>query len=173
MNCSSVEFTKTTMKTVKIIDGKAMLCESIEANFQGEVKYKETRWYTSMLHDVVSRRMKKCMDQLTEAISKQQVASVDIVDMGGSEAQFIRYATGGGFVTSSYEVLDALRAKLAMWLESHRETVSYETLLSELTHLEADQLFKSYISVRGWCDKAAMLDCLRGELHRTYTETLQ
>jgi hypothetical protein len=84
----------------------------------------------------------------------------------GKTTQYIRYATGGGFVVASYETLEALFYKFTSWLNEGRVRVSFKTLSTELTAEEADQLFKSFVDRCAWTDTTAMFDFLRDDLRR-------
>lgn len=155
------------MKTIKIIEGQVMMCEVLTSNFTGEFSPKEPKWYVGALQEAVAKRMNKCMDKLNEAINKKQIVSIDIVDMGkGETTQYIRYATGGGFVVASYETLEALFNKFTSWLNEGRVRVTFKTLSTELTAEEADQLFKSFVDRAAWTDTTAMFDFLRDDLRR-------
>ena len=154
------------MKTVKIIDGKAMLCESIEANFQGEVKTIAVSFYASSLVHAVERRMKGCMDKLTKAITDNEIIEIMPVEVGGQAAQNILFTDGTSFVTSSYEAMESLLGKLKeMNSVSRCEMLTVARLESVLTAQEADQLFKCY-SANGhsWGPRLAALDILRDVL---------
>lgn len=169
MDCSSVESTKTTMKTVKIIDGKAMLCESIEANFQGEVKTIPVSFYASSLVRAVERRMEACMSKLTKAITDNEIIEIMPVEIGGQIAQNIMFTDGTSFVTASYEAMESLLGKLKE-IASDRfvEKITVDRLESILTAQEADQLFKCYSAAgHNWSPRLAALDILRDVLRTT------
>lgn len=154
------------MKTVKIIDGQVMVCELLTPNFDGEYNPHEPRWYVGALQEAVSKRMDKCLRGLNEAMGKQQIVSIEEVEVNNGLTQHIRYSTGGGFVVASYETLEALFNKFTNWLECGRERVSYDTLSNELSYQEADQLFKSFVDRSSWTNTVAMFDILRYELLR-------
>lgn len=169
MDCSSVESTKTTMKTVKIIDGKAMLCESIEANFQGEVKTIPVSFYASSLVRAVERRMEECMSKLTKAITDNEIIEIMPVEIGGQIAQNIMFTDGTSFVTASYEAMESLLGKLKE-IASDRfvEKITVDRLEGILTAQEADQLFKCYSAAgHKWSPRLAALDILRDVLRTT------
>lgn len=166
MDCSSVESTKTIMKTVKIIDGKAMLCESIEANFQGEVKTVPVSFYASSLVRAVERRMESCMAKLTKAINDNEIVEIMPVEIGGQTAQNIVFTDGSSFVTASYEAMESLLSKLKEASNDRFvEKITVSRLEEMLTAQEADQLFKCYSAAgHSWSPRLAALDVLRDVL---------
>lgn len=157
------------MKTVKIIDGKAMLCESIEANFQGEVKAFQMSFYINSLVRAVERRMEACMSKLTKAINDNEIIEIMPVEVGGQTAQNIMFADGTSFVTSSYEAMESLLGKLKELPNSDRfiEKITIDRLEEILTAREADQLFKCYSAGHSWSPRLAALDILRDVLRTT------
>lgn len=157
------------MKTIKIIDGKAMLCESIEANFQGEVKVIPVSFYASSLVRVVERRMESCMSKLTKAITDNEIIEIMPVEVGGKIAQNIAFTDGTSFVTSSYEAMESLLGKLKeMNSDRFVEKITVAHLERVLTAQEADQLFKCYSAAgHNWSPRLAALDVLRDVLRTT------
>lgn len=156
------------MKTIRIIDGKAMICQTIEANYQGDPKeFTPVRFYVSALIKCVEKRMESCMKKLTEAIDTNEIIDIMPVEIGGQEAQNILFTDGSSFVTSSYETMESLLSKLRN-LSNDRllEKVSVEHLGELLTFLEADQLFKCYsFSGHTWGHRGLVaLDNLRDYL---------
>lgn len=156
------------MKTVKIIDGKAMLCEAIEANYQGAPKeFTPVRFYVSALIKCVEKRMESCMKKLIEAVDTNEIIDTMPVEIGGKEAQNIVFADGSSFVTASYETMESLLNKLRELSKDRLlEKVSAEQLRELLTFLEADQLFKCYsFSGHTWGHRGLIeLDILRDYL---------
>lgn len=166
MDCSSVESTNTKMKTVRIIDGKAMLCEAIESNFQGEPKFIPVSFYVSSLVRCVEKRMEHCMSRLTKAITDNEIVDIMPVEIGGQMAQNIVFIDGTSFVTSSYEAMESLLNKLrGIADDKFVEKITMERLQDVLTFSEADQLFKCYsFNGKCWSSHLAALDILRDSL---------
>ena len=156
------------MKTVRIIDGKAMICQTIEANYQGDPKeFAPVRFYISALIKCVEKRMESCMKKLTEAIDTNEIIDSMPVEIGGKEAQNILFTDGTSFVTASYETMESLLNKLReLGKDRFVEKVSVEHLGEVLTFLEADQLFKCYsFSGHTWGNRGLIaLDNLRDYL---------
>lgn len=153
------------MKTIKIIEGQVMVCETVTPNFEGEIQCSETKFQVSILISRVQNRMKHCMDKLTSAIADKQVMNIIPITVNTyKKAQAIQFTDGSSFVTSSYEAMESLLLKLQEF--GQKNLVTTRQLYEVLTGMEADQLFKSYCRGNSWNDKMAQLDFLRGDLLR-------
>jgi hypothetical protein len=157
------------MKTIKIIDGQVMVCETVTPNFTGEIQDSEIKFQVSILIARVQNRMKHCMDKLTSAIAEGQVMNILTVAINpNKKAQAIQFTDGSSFVTSSYEAMESLLLKLQEF--GLKSLVTSRQLYEVLTSMEADQLFKSYCRGNSWNDKMAQLDFLRENLLRKEKE---
>lgn len=153
------------MKTIKIIEGQVMVCETVTPNFEGEIQLSEIKFQVSVLILRVQNRMKHCMDKLTSAIADKQVMSILPITVNPyKKDQAIQFTDGSSFVTSSYEAMESLLLKLQEF--GQKNLVTTRQLYEVLTGMEADQLFKSYCRGNAWNDKMAQLDFLREDLLR-------
>lgn len=130
------------MKTIKIVDGKAYLCQEIEANCKQEAEYRPIGYDAVKMQNFVLKRMKHCMDELAWAIDHNLVVGIMDVDGLGQHIQFLN---GQGFVTGSYEAMESLVAKLQPFADKD-EAVPATWLDENLTINEASQLFKACIT---------------------------
>jgi hypothetical protein len=130
------------MKTIKIVDGEAYVCQEIEANCAQAVEYKPISYDAVKMQNFVLKRMKHCMDNLAWAMDhKLIVGKMDVDGLG----QHIQFLDGQGFVTGSYEAMESLVAKLQPFVDNG-EAVPATWLEENLTINEASQLFKACIT---------------------------
>lgn len=125
------------MKTVKIIEGKAFMCEEITSS-NAHYELVPMAWDVLYLIGAVKTRMKACLTELESSIKSNTVFKI--------EEKLIHHA-GGIFVIHSYEAMQSLLQKL----EEERkcsDSLCIDTIWLEikLTAAEADQLFKAYVS---------------------------
>ena len=125
------------MKTIKIIEGKAFMCEEITPN-NANFEFIPITWNIHYLIGAVRQRMFQCLDSLETSVKNNQVFKVE---------ENLIHHDGGIFVISSYMAMESLLKKL----EEERETTT--TLLVDtvwlelkLTVEEAAQLFKAYVA---------------------------
>lgn len=130
------------MKTIKIVDGKAYLCQEIEANCAQAVEYKPISYDAVKMQNFVLKRMNHCMDTLAWAVDHNLIVDKRDVDGLGQNIQFL---DGQGFVTGSYEAMESLVAKLQPFVDKD-ESVPATWLDENLTVHEAVQLFKACIT---------------------------
>lgn len=130
------------MRTIKIVDGKAYICQEIVANCAQAVEYKPISYDAVKMQNFVLERMKHCMDNLTWAIDHNLI--VDIMDVDGL-GQHIQFLGGQGFVTGLYEAMESLVAKLQPFVDND-EAVPATWLDENLSINEASQLFKACIT---------------------------
>ena len=124
------------MKSVKIIEGKAFMCEEIATNPSAKRTYIGPVYNLKFCMDAVSQRMTNCLARLEEAVQQNSVYNID---------GCVIYHAKGAFNTRAYEIMESLLTKL----EEKAETVqSVEAVWFEnhLSVREADQLFKAYVS---------------------------
>lgn len=130
------------MKTIKIVDGKAYVCQEIEANCRREAEYRPISYDAVKMQNFVLKRMKHCMDDLAWAMDHKLIVSKMDVDGLGQHIQFL---DGQGFVTGSYEAMESLVAKLQPFVDNG-DAVPATWLEENLTINEASQLFKACIT---------------------------
>lgn len=125
------------MKTVKIIEGKAFMCEEIKPN-GAHCEIIPMTWGIDYLIGAVTTRMRQCLEELESAVKNNNVLKV--------EENLIHHASGI-FVISSYEAMQSLLRKLEEEREcNHSRCVDTTWLEIKLTAEEADQLFKAYVA---------------------------
>lgn len=142
MGAALVWNSQIIMKTIKIVDGKAYLCQEIEVNCQQVAEYRPISYDAVKMQNFVLKRMKHCMDALDWAVShKLVVGKMDVDGLG----QHIQFLDGEGFVTGSYEAMESLVDKLQSFVDKD-EAVPATWLDENLTIHEASQLFKACIT---------------------------
>lgn len=125
------------MKTIKIIEGKAFMCEEIKPN-GAHCEIIPITWDIYYLIGAVTTRMRQCLEELESAVKNNNVFKV--------EENLIHHASGI-FVIPSYEAMQSLLQKLEAEREcSHSRCVDTTWLEIKLTAKEADQLFKAYVA---------------------------
>ena len=125
------------MKTIKIIEGKAFVCEEIIPS-NAHYELAPITWDVLYLIGAVKIRMQTCLTELESAIKNNNVFKV--------EENLIHHA-GGIFVVPSYEVMQSLLQKLEEERKSGNSSCIDTTWLElKLTVAEADQLFKAYVA---------------------------
>lgn len=125
------------MKTVKIIEGKAFMCEEIKPN-GAHCEIVPMTWDIYYLIGAVTTRMRQCLTELESAVKNNNVFKV--------EENFIHHASGI-FVISSYEAMQSLLQKLEEERKcSDSRCIDAVWLEIKLTAEEADQLFKAYVA---------------------------
>jgi hypothetical protein len=125
------------MKTVKIIEGKAFMCEEIAPN-GAHCEVTPITWDIYYLIGAVTTRMRQCLEELESAVKNNNVFKV--------EENLIHHASGI-FVIPSYEAMQSLLQKLEEEREcSHSRCVDTTWLEIKLTAEEADQRFKAYVA---------------------------
>lgn len=130
------------MKTIKIVDSKAYLCQEIAANCTQAVEYKPISYDAVKMQNFVLKRMKHCMDALAWAVDHNLIVDIMNVESLGQHIQFL---DGEGFVTGSYEAMESLVAKLQPFVDKG-EVVPATWLDENLSINEAAQLFKACIT---------------------------
>lgn len=134
------------MKTVKIIEGKAFMCEEIAVNSNAQRTERIPSYNLKVCMDAVSLRMKHCLANLEQAVQAQSVYAVD--------ARGVHHVNGV-FVISSYQAMESLLIKLE---ENAKAATAVDAAWFEenLTFLEADQLFKSFVASSNHFDAREM-----------------
>lgn len=130
------------MRTIKIVDGKAYICQEVVANCAQAVEYKPISYDAVKMQNFVLKRMEHCMDDLAWAVDHNLIVGKTDVDGLGQHIQFL---DGQGFVTGSYEAMEALVVKLQPFVDNG-EAVPATWLDENLTVHEASQLFKACIT---------------------------
>ena len=130
------------MKTIKIVDGKVYLCQEIAASCKETAEYRPIAYDAVKIQNCVLKRMQHCMEELQWSIDHNLIVEVMDVDSLG---QHLRYLSGDGFVTGSYEAMEALVVKLQPFVDNG-EAVPATWLEENLTVNEASQLFKACIT---------------------------
>lgn len=125
------------MKTIKIIEGKAFMCEEITPN-NANFEFTPITWNIHYLIGAVRQRMFQCLDSLENSVKNNEVFKVE---------ENLIHHEGGIFVIPSYMAMESLLKKL----EEERKTTTslqIDTVWIEikLTAQEADQLFKAYVA---------------------------
>lgn len=124
------------MKTIKIIEGKAFMCEELQVN-PSATRPDCMFWYN--LEDCIEAvrlRMVRCMGQLEEAIELNTIYAID--ECGIHHAK-------GTFVTRSYEAMESLRKKLQLRAKT-AYVIDITWVEDNLSLREVDQLFKAYVA---------------------------
>lgn len=125
------------MKTVKIIEGKAFMCEEITPN-GAHCEITPMTWDIYYLIGAVTTRMRQCLAELESAVKANTVYKV--------EKNLIHHASGI-FVIPSYEAMQSLLQKLEEERKcNHSRLVDTTWLEIKLTAEEANQLFKAYVA---------------------------
>lgn len=134
------------MKTVKIIEGKAFMCEEIAVNSNAQRTERIPSYNLKVCMDAVSLRMKNCLDQLEQSVQAQSIYAVD--------AHGIHHANGI-FVVASYQAMESLLIKLE---ENAKTAIAVDAAWFEenLSFLEADQLFKAFVASSSHFDTREM-----------------
>lgn len=129
------------MKTIKIVDSKVYLCQEIAASCKETAEYRPITYDAVKIQNCVLKRMQHCMEELQWSIDHNLIVEVRDVDNLG---QHLCYLSGEGFVTGSYEAMEALVVKLQPFVDKD-EAVPATWLDENLTVNEASQLFKACI----------------------------
>jgi len=134
------------MKTVKIIEGKAFMCEEIAVNPNAQRTERIPSYNLKVCMDAVRLRIKNCLAQLEQSVQAQSVYAVD--------AHSIHHVNGI-FVMSSYQAMESLLIKLE---ENAKAAIAVDAAWFEenLTFLEADQLFKAFVATSNHFDAREM-----------------
>ena len=123
------------MKTVKIIEGKAFLCEEIKSS-DVPFEYTTLTWCVEDCITSVKNRMAHCMEALEASVQNNMVYKI--------EKDLIHHA-GGIFVIPSYEAMKSLLNKLEDEFK-HDKLIDIVWMQIKLSTLEVDQLFKAYVA---------------------------
>ena len=135
------------MKTVKIIEGKAFMCEEIAVNPNAQPRAERIPSYNlKVCMDAVSLRMKHCLAQLEQSVQAQSVYAVDALGV---------HHANGIFVVASYQAMESLLVKLE---ENAKTAIAVDAAWFEenLTSFEADQLFKAFVASSSHFDTSEM-----------------
>lgn len=130
------------MRTIKIVDGKAYLCEEIVASCKDAAEYRPIAYDATKLQNCVLNRMRHCVEELRWANSHNLI--VEVMDVDGL-GQHYRYLSGEGFVTGSYEAMERLVAKLEPFVSKGHDILA-TWLEDNLDINEASQLFKACVT---------------------------
>lgn len=134
------------MKSIKIIEGKAFVCEEITVNPNAKHPDWDFRYNVSKCINAVCNRMADCMKQLEEAVANNAIYEIS---HGG-----IRH-TNGYFGIKVYEAMESLTAKLQVQAPK-TAFVDINWIENNLSAIEADQLFKAYVVTIDHFDHHAM-----------------
>lgn len=124
------------MKTIKIIEGKAFMCEEIAVNPKAKCQTQNLVYNIFQCIDAVTARKEHCLGEITKAVNEQSIYKIDSVGV---------YHQDGIFVTSSYEALETLLDKL-LHLTDKVVFINANWCENNLTLQEAAQLYKAWIA---------------------------
>lgn len=125
------------MKTIKVIEGKAFMCEELAVNPNAS-RADFMSWYNLQdCIEAVRLRMVRCMGQLEEAIERNTIYAIDAWGVSHSK---------GKFVVPSYEAMETLMTKLKEKAKTDH-VVDITWIEDNLVWMEIDQLFKAYVAV--------------------------
>jgi hypothetical protein len=131
-----VETGKINMKTIKVIEGKAFMCEEIAVNPEAKRPTQNLVYNVFKCIDAVIARKEHCLDEITKAVNEQSIYKIDSVGV---------YHQDGVFVTSSYEALETLLDKL-LHLPNGVVFIDANWCENNLTLQEAAQLYKAWVA---------------------------
>lgn len=123
------------MKTVKVIEGKAFMCEEIAVNPTTQRTSRIPSYNLKVCMDAVKIRMKNCLERLEQSVEAQSVYAID---------EWGIHHANGVFILRSYKAMESLLTKLE---ENAKTAIAVDAIWFEenLSFLEADQLFKAFV----------------------------
>lgn len=134
------------MKTIKIIEGKAFMCEEITVNPNAQRTGRIPSYNLQVCMDAVRLRMKNCLAQLEQSVEAQSVYAID---------EWGIHHANGVFMLKSYKAMESLLTKLE---ENAKTAIAVDAVWFEenLSFLEADQLFKAFVATSNHFDSKEM-----------------